>query len=52
MLEVLNLGGFQLSNHELSAFFRKPGHRHYRTLNDQVLRYFLRGLQVKFRPTE
>ncbi len=51
MMEILGLAGFQLSNHELSAFFRKPGHKHYRVLKDQVLRYFMRGLQMKYRPS-
>ncbi len=50
MMEILGQAGFQLSNHELSAFFRKPGHKHYRVLKDQVLRYFMRGLQMKYRP--
>jgi uncharacterized protein YehS (DUF1456 family) len=50
MLRILRLADFELSNHELSAFFRKPGHTHYRKMNDQVLRYFLRGLQMEFRP--
>lgn len=50
IINLLDLADFRLSNHELSAFFRKPDNRHYRVLNDQVLRYFLRGLQMKFRP--
>lgn len=40
---------FSLSNHELSAFFRKPAHKHYRECKDQVLRYFLKGVQYKYR---
>ena len=51
MVRILSLAGFQLSNHELSAFFRKPGHKHYRKMNDQILRYFLRGLQMELRPS-
>ncbi len=51
MIKILNLGGFQLSSHELSAFFRKPGHKHYRKLNDQIMRNFLRGLQMQIRPS-
>ncbi len=52
MIRILSLADFQLSNHELSAFFRKSGHKHYRKLNDQVLRYFLRGLQMEYRPQD
>lgn len=49
VIEILNLASFSLSNHELSAFFRKPGHKNYRKCQDQVLRYFLQGLQIKYK---
>jgi uncharacterized protein YehS (DUF1456 family) len=51
IIRMLSLADFRLSNHELSAFFRKPGHKHFRELNDQILRYFLRGLQMELRPS-
>lgn len=47
--ELMVLANFRISKHELSAFFRKPGHKHYRECQDQILRYFLNGLQLKFR---
>ncbi len=49
ILEVMALAGFPLGKHELSAFFRKPGHKHYRVCQDQILRNFLKGLQLKYR---
>ena len=49
VLEILSLADFKFSKHELSAFFRKPGHKHYRECKDQVLRHFLKGLQLKYR---
>jgi len=49
VLELIRQKDFQMSKHELSAFFRKPGHKHYRECKDQVLRYFLKGLQEKHR---
>lgn len=52
MLEHLELGGFRLSKSELSALFRKEGHKHYRECGDQVLRYFVGGLTKKLRPAE
>lgn len=52
VLETLALADFRLSKHELSAFFRKPGHKHYRECKDQILRNFLKGLQLKYRPAE
>lgn len=51
ILELLELADLHISKHELSAFFRKPGNKHYRECKDQILRNFLRGLQMKFRPT-
>ena len=52
MLEILKLGNREMSKHELSAFFRKPGHKHYRECKDQVLRNFLAGLQTKYRAAD
>ena len=49
VLEILSLADFKLSKHELSAFFRKPDHKHFRECKDQVLRNFLTGLQEKYR---
>lgn len=49
VLEILSLTNMHISKHELSAFFRKPGHKHYRDCQDQILRNFLNGLQLKYR---
>jgi uncharacterized protein YehS (DUF1456 family) len=51
VLAILELSEFHISKHELSAFFRKSGHKHYRECKDQVLRNFLNGLQIKYRGT-
>ncbi len=50
MLAIWQRVDFRLSKHELSSFFRQPGHRNYRVCQDQVLRNFLQGLQLKLRP--
>ncbi|RJQ13308.1 MAG: DUF1456 family protein [Nitrospiraceae bacterium] len=50
ILEILGLAGMRISEHELSAFFRRPDHKHYRECKDQVLRNFLKGVQLKYRP--
>ena len=50
VLKILALANFKLSKHELSAFFRKPEHKHYRECKDQILRNFLQGLQFKHQP--
>lgn len=48
--EIMGLARFSISEHEITAFFRKPGQNNYRLCKDQVLRNFLRGLQLKYRP--
>jgi uncharacterized protein YehS (DUF1456 family) len=49
VLELLALADFRISKHELSAFFRNPDHKNFRECNDQVLRNFLSGMQLKYR---
>ena len=49
VLAIMELAGFVMSKHELSAFFRKSDHKHYRVCQDQILRNFLQGLQIKYR---
>lgn len=49
ILEIMDLSDFRMSKHELSAFFRKVGHKHYRECKDQILRVFLKGLQMQYR---
>ncbi len=50
ILSILALVELPMSKHELSAFFRKPDHKNYRSCKDQILRNFLQGLQLKHRP--
>ena len=42
--------GLAVSKPELSALFRQPAHRNYRACGDQMLRNFLRGLNLRLRP--
>ena len=49
VLALIKQADFSMSKHELSAFFRKPDHKHYRKCKDQVLRYFMKGVQLKYR---
>jgi len=49
ILALVTQADFSMSKHELSAFFRRPDHKHYRECKDQVLRYFLKGVQHKHR---
>ena len=49
ILAIMKLADLRMSRHELSAFFRKRGHKHYRECKDQILRNFMKGLQLKYR---
>ncbi|MBL4572089.1 MAG: DUF1456 family protein [Gammaproteobacteria bacterium] len=49
ILQILESAGQEVSKHELSAFFRRPDHKHYRECKDQILRNFLNGLKVSYR---
>lgn len=51
MLELLSSAEFAVSRPELSALFRAAGHKHYRACGDQLLRYFLKGLTHRIRPS-
>ncbi|MDD3277112.1 MAG: DUF1456 family protein [Kiritimatiellales bacterium] len=46
--EIMGLADMPISKHELSAFSRKPDHKHYRDCKDQMLRNFLKGVQLKY----
>ncbi|NJB83849.1 YehS family protein [Wenyingzhuangia aestuarii] len=50
ILDLLKLAGLNFGKAELTAFFRKPGHQHYKECQDQVLRNFLNGLFLKNNP--
>ncbi len=49
ILDVLALANLHFSKTELSAFFRRPDHKHYRECKDQIIRNFLHGLQIKYK---
>lgn len=49
VFKIMDLADFSISKPELSALFRKAGHKHYRTCKDQILRKFLTGVQLKYR---
>ena len=48
ILELVKGAEFNFSKSELSAFFRKADHKHYKVCKDQFLRNFIRGLDDKY----
>lgn len=49
IISVMQLGELTLSKHELSAFFRKTTHKHYRRCTDATLLAFFNGLHLTHR---
>lgn len=50
IMEAFKLADLAISKHEISAIFRNPKQNQYRVCEDQFLRNFLYGLQLKLRP--
>lgn len=49
IIELLNAVDLRVGKPELSAFFRRADHKHYRDCKDQILRNFLNAVQHKHR---
>lgn len=49
LMDIFSLAGVRMSKGELSALFRKKGHKNYRPCQDQFLRLFLKGLGIRHR---
>jgi len=49
MLAILRLADVDISKSELTALFRKEGHRNYKECGDQFLRKVLKGLSLRYR---
>ncbi|WP_350227386.1 DUF1456 family protein [Thalassotalea atypica] len=49
IIELLSSVNVTISKPELSAFFRKSDHKHYRVCKAQIMRNFMNALQNKYR---
>jgi uncharacterized protein YehS (DUF1456 family) len=49
MLTILASAGVIITKGELSAVFRKEGHKNYKECGDRYVRNFLKGLSIKYR---
>lgn len=49
IIEILKFADFEITKTELSALFRKEGHKNYKQCGDQILRRFLDGLIIRNR---
>ena len=49
MIDILREAGANVSKGELSAVFRKEGHKNYKECGDSYVRNFLKGLAIRYR---
>ncbi|MBL0224143.1 MAG: DUF1456 family protein [Geobacteraceae bacterium] len=47
LIEIFSHAGIVLTKHELTALFRKPGHKHYKPCTDKLLSGFIRGVALR-----
>lgn len=47
VLEAINLSRDKMTKGELTTYFRKEDHKHYKKCNDKLLGAFLEGLKIK-----
>ncbi len=47
LVGIFKLAGIVMTKHELTALFRKPGHKHYKECSDQLLRGFIKGIALR-----
>jgi len=47
IIQILGLVNMKMSAHEINALFRNPSQRQYVQCNDQVLRNFFQGLELR-----
>jgi uncharacterized protein YehS (DUF1456 family) len=43
LVGIFNAGGVPMTKHEITALFRKEGHKHYKECDDKLLRSFMKG---------
>lgn len=47
LVEIFKLAGIVITKHEITAFFRKQGHKHYKECNNAMLSGFIKGIALR-----
>jgi uncharacterized protein YehS (DUF1456 family) len=47
LIAIFKLAGIVMTKHELTALFRKPGHKHYKSCTGQLLSGFINGVALR-----
>ena len=46
LIRIFTAGGVEITKNELTALFRKPGHKHYKPCSDRFLHAFIKGIAL------
>jgi uncharacterized protein YehS (DUF1456 family) len=46
MVGIFKMGGVTMTKHDITALFRKEGHKHYQECDDLLLRNFMKGVAL------
>lgn len=49
LIELMAIANFDITRNEISALFRKEGHKHFRECSDDILMAFIHGLTFRKR---
>jgi uncharacterized protein YehS (DUF1456 family) len=47
LIDIFKNAGVIMTKHELTALFRKPGHKHYKACTNQLLFDFIKGVSLR-----
>ena len=47
LIGIFGCAGITITKHELTALFRKPGHKHYKECTSQILSSFIKGVALR-----
>jgi uncharacterized protein YehS (DUF1456 family) len=47
LIDLFHAGGTTITKHDLTALFRKKGHKHYKRCSDQLLGSFIEGVALQ-----
>jgi uncharacterized protein YehS (DUF1456 family) len=47
LIDIFKYAGISMTKHDLTALYRKPGHKHYKECNGQLLGSFIKGVALR-----
>jgi len=47
LIGIFMCAGIAMTKHDITALFRKPGHKHYKACTNQLLSSFIKGISLR-----